>query len=172
MFRQIAALVFRLRAFNNKKIAQYALGIKNKRILEIGSGQHTHGRDHYSAKKYFNHSNEFVQSDINPTFGHRVIDITKFNDQGEFDVILCMNVLEHVYDFQRGIQNLHRALRDGGELIVFVPMIYPLHDEPYDFWRFTEHALRRMFNGFTIRELSYNGIRRFAYSYFLVLVKD
>lgn len=36
----------------------------------------------------------------------------------------------------------------GGQLLITCPHFYPLHDEPYDFWRPTHHALRFFGNKF------------------------
>lgn len=63
--------------------------------------------------------------------------------RGGFDLVLCTEVLEHVLDWPAAWANLHRLLAPGGRLIITCPFIYPLHEEPYDFWRATPHALRR-----------------------------
>jgi len=60
-----------------------------------------------------------------------------------FDLVLCTEVLEHVLDWPAAWANLHRLLAPGGRLIITCPFVYPLHEEPYDFWRATPHALRR-----------------------------
>jgi SAM-dependent methyltransferase len=60
-----------------------------------------------------------------------------------FDLVLCTEVLEHVLDWPAAWTNLGRLLAPGGRLIITCPFIYPLHEEPYDFWRPTPHALRR-----------------------------
>lgn len=60
-----------------------------------------------------------------------------------FDLVLCTEVLEHVLDWPAAWTNLHRLLAHGGRLIITCPHLYPLHEEPYDFWRPTPHALRR-----------------------------
>ena len=168
VFRKIAHLIFGIRKFNDRSIRDYARSVRHKHILEIGSGTAEYGKDYYSAKRYFDKSNTFVQSDINPEYGHQIIDITDMDFENEYDLILCMNVLEHVYDYQLGIKNMHRALKPGGELIIFVPMFYPLHDEPHDYWRFTEHALRRMLEDFEIVEFRHKGLREMSVAYFLV----
>jgi SAM-dependent methyltransferase len=103
------------------------------------------GEDTYSVKFAFHDSNEFMQSDVVPEYGHELVDATTMEFEDEFDVILCLNVLEHVYDFQTAISRIHAALKPGGRVAIVVPDFYPYHDEPNDYWRFTEHALRRMF---------------------------
>lgn len=172
IFRILANLIFGIRRYNDRVIKNFAKGIKGKKVLELGSGKKLHGDDFYSARRYFDASNDFVQTDIVEEYGHPIVDVTTMTYQDEFDVILCMNVLEHVYDYPTAIDNLHRALKKGGQLAVFVPMYYPLHDEPHDYWRFTEHALQRMFDTkFSRCELEYKGLRQFAVAYFLILTK-
>lgn len=63
--------------------------------------------------------------------------------RGPFELILCTEVLEHVADWDAAFANLAELLATGGRLIVTCPHVYPLHEEPYDFWRPTLHALRR-----------------------------
>ena len=40
---------------------------------------------------------------------------------GSYDIVLCTEVLEHLLHPDRGIQNLYRAVRPGGWLVVTVP---------------------------------------------------
>ena len=42
-------------------------------------------------------------------------------EDGTFDKIICSEVLEHVIDDERGVKELVRVLKDGGELAVSVP---------------------------------------------------
>lgn len=141
------------------------------RVLEIGSGKEVDGEYSYSARHLFPDAAEFVMTDVNPAFGHRVLDLTELDDVEAHDRILCLNVLEHVYDYDLAIANLHRALAPDGVLAVAVPFAFPLHDEPGDYWRFTEHALRRMFAGFTHVELKHQRMRRWPTGYFLTARK-
>jgi hypothetical protein len=45
-------------------------------------------------------------------------------------------------------------LRPGGKVIIGVPFFYWLHEEPFDFYRYTEHALRRYCERHNLRILS------------------
>jgi 2-polyprenyl-3-methyl-5-hydroxy-6-metoxy-1,4-benzoquinol methylase len=44
-------------------------------------------------------------------------------EQGPFDTILCLDVLEHLVDPWRVVEQLHERLRPGGVLIVSVPNV-------------------------------------------------
>ena len=68
-----------------------------------------------------------------------------------FDFVLCTEVLEHVADPDRCAAELRRILRPGGGVLVTVPFVGELHEEPYDFRRFTSLGIEAMLReaGFT-----------------------
>ena len=101
------------------------------------------------------------------------LDITsEIQIEEKFDLVLCTNVLEHIYDIKSAIKNLNFLLKEKGNLVVSVPFIYPLHDEPEDFWRFTEHALKNLFSDFKILTIKRTGIRQFPTQYIFLLQKQ
>jgi SAM-dependent methyltransferase len=59
------------------------------------------------------------------------------------DHALLLDVLEHLPDPHRCLAELHRVIRPGGSLTIQVPFIYPLHDAPLDFHRWTHYGLRQ-----------------------------
>lgn len=61
-----------------------------------------------------------------------------------FDVILCTEVLEHTLEPVMVMREFARLLKPGGFLLLSVPFIYPLHEAPYDYWRFTSYGLRHL----------------------------
>lgn len=61
-----------------------------------------------------------------------------------FDYLFAFDVLEHVADIDDCVAEISRVLIPGGCALVQIPFAYPLHDEPYDFQRLTEHGLRRL----------------------------
>ncbi len=63
---------------------------------------------------------------------------------GSFDAVLCTQVLEHVDEPLAVLCELHRVLRPSGELWLTVPLVWPLHEEPYDFFRYTSYGLRHI----------------------------
>jgi SAM-dependent methyltransferase len=61
-----------------------------------------------------------------------------------FDTIIFSDVLEHLYQPHQVIKGIRRLLRPGGKLLMNVPFMYWLHEQPYDYFRYTQFALQKM----------------------------
>ena len=72
-----------------------------------------------------------------------------------FDTVLCSEVLEHLPRPAAALSEINRVLKPGGKLILSVPFFARLHEEPYDFFRYTEHGLTYLLedNNFAVVEL-------------------
>ncbi len=60
---------------------------------------------------------------------------------GKVDTVLLLDVLEHLPGPGPCIAEISRVLGQQGKLIMQVPFIYPIHDAPLDFHRWTAHGL-------------------------------
>lgn len=61
---------------------------------------------------------------------------------GTFDTVILSDVLEHIREPQRLVAEVFRLLRPGGVVLINTPFYYWLHEEPYDYCRYTEFWLR------------------------------
>lgn len=61
-----------------------------------------------------------------------------------FDIVLCTQVLEHVPEPWTAMVEMARILEPRGYLIATAPHISVLHEEPYDFFRFTCYGLQQL----------------------------
>ena len=61
--------------------------------------------------------------------------------ESSVDTILLTDVLEHLNNPQLLLSESKRILRTNGHILIFVPFLYWLHEEPHDYFRYTEHAL-------------------------------
>ncbi|MBK9284925.1 MAG: methyltransferase domain-containing protein [Sphingobacteriaceae bacterium] len=86
---------------------------------------------HFAPEKYitnfFNHySNiEYIQADIDPTKFKNAIkqDITNITlPLNSIDGIICIHVLEHIYEDLIAIQQLNKVLKPGGWLLLVLPI--------------------------------------------------
>lgn len=62
------------------------------------------------------------------------------------DTVLLSDVLEHIREPAKLLVEISRILRPGGYLILNVPFAYRLHEQPYDYYRFTSYALEYLVN--------------------------
>jgi SAM-dependent methyltransferase len=71
------------------------------------------------------------------------------------DGILCTEVIEHVTDPAGMLSEFARVLGPEGSVLLTSPFTWHLHDEPHDYWRFTEFGLRLLFEraGFRVMAL-------------------
>lgn len=65
-------------------------------------------------------------------------------ERESFDTVLLTDVLEHIYQPAQLLSEVVRVLRPAGHVIIGVPFFYGLHEEPFDFHRYTEFSLRQM----------------------------
>lgn len=123
-------------------IVRYAT---DTRVLDIGAG----------GSSYHRHFPNRVTIDIDPARKPDVVgDAHKlpFAD-GEFKTVLCTEVLEHLKDPRLAISEMRRVLAPGGTLILTTRFVYPLHDTPHDYFRYTKYGLTELFTDWEIVEL-------------------
>ena len=72
-----------------------------------------------------------------------------------FDCVLSTSVLEHLEEPAAALREMFRILKPGGHAIYTAPLFWHLHEEPRDFFRYTSHGLRHLFEsaGLSIIEL-------------------
>lgn len=149
-----------------KHLQNVANGLK---ILDAGAGQ-------LQYKKYCSHL-EYVSQDFcqyegagnNKALQTGVFDTSKIDIECDiidipvkdesFDVILCIEVIEHLPDPRKAIAEFTRILKRGGTLILTAPFASLTHFAPYHFSTgfnkyFYEDILK---DEFTINELQANG---------------
>ncbi len=103
-----------------------------ERVLEIGAGLGNLTRSLTPRERY-------TVSDVNPHYLDYLanhargkpymdvarVDVTEFDDfcklLGDYDTVICLNVLEHLPDEDAALRNLRAALRPGGRAILLVP---------------------------------------------------
>jgi len=132
----------RLRAF----LQQYA---NEGRVLDVGCG----------AASYRDLFPQTTTLDIAARDGVKVDIIADAHDLSQipdasFDIVLCTEVLEHLHTPERAIAEFRRVLKPQGLLLLSTRFIFPLHDVPGDYYRFTKYGLRHLLKDFQILELT------------------
>jgi len=136
------------------QIKKYAHFIKGD-LLDVGSG-----RSRRYSKLFTNvTSYKTIDTDARgePDILGSAEDMPVPNES--FDSVLCTQVLEHVRHPHVVMSEIFRVLRPGGYCLLTVPQTNELHEVPHDYFRYTPHGLRVLFEdvGFVIKEMDQRG---------------
>jgi len=116
-------------------------------LLDVGCGQRRH--EHL----FLPHVTRYIGMDYPPvsegvwaTTGGEKVDIWADGHNVPVasacvDTVLCSQVLEHVQEPAQVMRELARVLKPGGHAIVTVPQEWGVHQEPFDYYRFTRYGL-------------------------------
>lgn len=123
-------------------------------VLTVGAGGEINKQLYKdSEKNNFNILSIDVNKDREPDILGDICDYD-FREK-RFDVVIMSEVLQFLKTPQIGIDNVYKILKPGGRLVLTSPFIFPLHDRPYDLYRFTKHGLEYLLTDFdevTIKE--------------------
>jgi SAM-dependent methyltransferase len=132
--------------FLNYSARRYAKGI----LVDIGCGVKPY------ESIFLPYVSRYVGIDLhNSPYGTSKIDLLgsayQTNLASSFcDLVLCTEVLEHLKEPGQALKEFYRILKPNGRLILTVPFFWPIHEEPRDFFRYTEYGLK-----YLLKEVGY-----------------
>ena len=139
------------------KIRDYIKKYSNKvygTVLDLGAGR-------APFKKFFKNATKYIKLD---KFNHGdkpdiIADAAKIPlKNSSIDSVVCFQLLEHVQDPQKVINEIYRVLKKNGTCLLTTHMAAALHGEPYDYFRFTKYALKDvLFKKFEYVKVEANG---------------
>lgn len=122
----------------------------NKKLLEIGPQERS------EVKKAFNKC-QIETLDLVPDYNPDIIgDITKYNSHipdSTYDIVTCLEILEHTINPFSAIEELRRITMDGGLVLFSAPLNWRIHGPVPDCWRFTEFGWKVLLKDFEIIEI-------------------
>jgi len=83
-------------------------------------------------------------------------ELSRIYPPASFDAVMSVSVFEHLLMPWKVVVELNRVLKPGAIGLLGSHQTWPLHDTPWDFWRFSDHAWRGLLNpatGFEILEV-------------------
>lgn len=134
-------------------IENYAKG----KLLDIGCGNKPYEKL-FAGKVSSYIGCDFVQNRFKTV--DIICDVTQIPlENDEFDTCFSTQVIEHVKDPSGMLKEIFRLLKPGGHFILSGPLYWPVHGEPYDYYRYTKFGFNHLLTsaGFTITEVTENG---------------
>ena len=118
-----------------------AAGPGSYRVLDVGCG----------VKPYYpffaERASEYVGVDVveNPAADLQGAVESLPVEDGSFDLVLCIQVLEHAEDPAQAVRELRRVVAPGGRVLASTHGVQVYHPAPVDLWRWTHAGLDRLF---------------------------
>ena len=144
------SLIKQLINFNSSRVrlrevnASFAEIVPNNAlILDAGAGKQPY-RDLFAHACYESADFEMVDKEYAPPTYSCDLKAIPCED-GRFDFVLLNQVMEHLPDPLAVLQELNRVLKDGGKLFYTAPFFYEEHEQPYDFYRYTQFGIKELF---------------------------
>jgi SAM-dependent methyltransferase len=123
------------------------------RLLDFGCGSKPYKPIFYNVREYigldyYNEGHSHENEDIDLFYDGKNIPF----ENGSFDSILSTEVFEHVFNLDELLTELNRVLKPEGFMLITCPFVYPEHETPFDYARYTQFALRHLLekNGFDV----------------------
>ncbi|RBY93941.1 SAM-dependent methyltransferase [Blastococcus sp. TBT05-19] len=130
----------RLRAWA-EEAAQLGAG-PDFRVLDAGAGDAPY-RDLFAHVRY--ETADFGEIDKEYAHLDYVCDLASLPvPDGTYDLVFSSQVLEHMPDPLAVLREFNRVLKAGGEAWLSAPLFYQEHEQPYDFFRYTQFAWRHL----------------------------
>jgi SAM-dependent methyltransferase len=59
-----------------------------------------------------------------------------------FDAVFSSEVFEHIFNLDEILNELHRVMKPGANILITVPFVWDEHEIPYDFARYTSYGIK------------------------------
>jgi SAM-dependent methyltransferase len=134
-------------------------------IYEFGSLQ-VPGQEDFADLRPLFPGREYVGADMRMGPGvDKLLDLHDINlPAASVGTVLCLDTLEHVEYPHRAMEQIHRILKPNGIAVISSVMNFPIHDYPYDYWRFTPEAFKSILKPFTDSFVGFAGNERFPHT--------
>ena len=122
---------------------QIPMGVNDAIALDAGAGPQ--GKKIFLTKKNYHYESSDFENIFDPTSLNNQTYVCSVEDlpmgDGKYDVIISIQVLEHLEKPEKALIEMARVLKNDGMIFLTTNFLYPRHGEPYDFFRFTFDGL-------------------------------
>lgn len=141
-----------VRRRQRRTVRELAARLAGGRLLDVGCGGKPY-RDLFAVDAYVgldteSSGHDHARSRIDVFYDGRAM---PFADE-TFDSVVSSDVFEHVFDLDALIAEINRVTRTGGHLLITLPFLWPEHEAPFDFARYTRYGIAGLLerNGFQV----------------------
>jgi len=132
--------------FLDKQFRSIAAGAS---VLMVGSeGEIPILLKRYAKEYNFNVITTDIDPNRNPDLVADFCDVKNPFPQ-QYDYIILAEVLEHFHDPKQAVVTTINSLKPNGQVIATVPFLFPIHERPIDYYRYTKYGLALLFKQFT-----------------------
>lgn len=144
------------RAFQSPENAQFftlteqllALSKPGDKVLEIGSRARSGNTYHHFVHPEVDYTGLDITAGPNVDVVGDAHHLSRFVS-GPFDLVFSISVWEHLIMPWMVSLEMNKVMRDGAVAYIQSHAAFPLHEQPWDFWRFSKEAWRGLFNAHT-----------------------
>jgi SAM-dependent methyltransferase len=148
-----------------QQIIKYSKYVTGK-VLDIGSGEGGRYKGVFPCQQY-------LAMDIKAGQGIDIVgraESIPLEDES-VDSVVCTQVFEHLNKPFESVIEISRILKVGGYLLLTVPQMNELHEEPHDYFRYTKYGLISMFGDRGFEVVAYEQRGGFFTTYGQMLIR-
>ena len=129
------------RLFLKQHLSRFARESNNKLILDVGAGECQYA---YLFKQRNSYETCDMPDGFYPGIEHDIVSsIYEIpGNDSHYDVVLMLQVLEHLEYPVKALKEINRILKEGGVLFLSVPQGAGDHCEPHHYFNYTQYGLR------------------------------
>ena len=134
-------------------------------IYEFGALQ-VQGQIGFADLRPLFHNKEYIGCDMREGPGvDKILNLHAIDLPSEsVGLVLCFDTLEHVEHPHKALEEIHRILKPNGFAAISSVMDFPIHDYPYDYWRFTPEAFKSILKPFSNSFVGFRGNENYPHT--------
>lgn len=140
--------------------------IKFGTVVDVGGGKTPYRR--------FVKCNDYLILDIEDRPGREEVIICDLNKKIDLpdekaDLVIMTEVLEHLENPQQALSEIYRILKPEGKLLLTTPIVWPIHEAPNDFYRYTQYGLENLLKKVGFSKFEIKSSNGYLYTLFQLL---
>jgi SAM-dependent methyltransferase len=148
---------------NKKNYYQFfSIDFDNKTILDIGSAKGSFIKSKkFKINEIEKKAKSYTTIDLDPKTKPDIIadahELQNYVEKNSVDIVILFNIIEHLRSPEIVLDQVYEVLKNYGSVYFTIPFLYPIHEKPNDYSRFTIYKLNLLFSNFEKVEIYHLG---------------